>query len=468
MNKKKEKQIDVKCSPLLTDQYEINMAQGYWLAGKADQQAVFQLSFRSEPFVGNYVITSGLAEIIKFLGDFSFSDADLEYLAGVKDSNGDLVFQEKFLAALKIMKFSCDIDAMPEGTIAFAGEPLLVIKGPLLQCQLLETILLNLMGFASLVATKASRVCTAAKGDPVIEFGLRRAQGPNGGLTASRSAYIGGCIGTSNVLAGKMYDIPLSGTMAHSWVMAFSNEQEAFHEYANMRLGQTILLVDTYNTIQGTKNAISAGMELRRRKYDLYGVRLDSGNIGKLSKKVRKLLDEAGFINTKILASGDLDENIIAKLKANKSPIDLWGVGSKLVTCNDQSFLNVVYKLMAIYNDHWQYKIKISDQPGKTTVAGVQQIKRFYNERQLVEDIVYDTELGISEIDGTKNLIAKDILVPIFREGKLVYQQPSIHQIREHAMQEVSSFIASKIKKYPVKLDRKLQELQKKIMCCLP
>jgi nicotinate phosphoribosyltransferase len=452
-------------TPLLTDQYELNMAQGYWKAGKADQQAVFQLYFRHEPFGGNYTIAAGLAEAINFLTDYSFSDTDLSYLAKLKDARGAALFHEQFLEYLKKLKFVCDVDAIPEGKLAFAHEPLLVVKGPLLQCQLLETALLNLVGFASLVATKTSRVCLAAKDDEVMEFGLRRAQGPNGGVTASRSAYIGGCAKTSNMLAGKIYDIPVSGTMAHSWVMSFSTEQEAFREYANMMLGNTILLVDTYDTIQGTKNAISVSLDLRRRKYDLYGVRLDSGNLSKLSKQVRKLLNQAGLTNTKILASGDLDEYAISKLKANKAPIDLWGVGTKLAVCDKQPFLDVVYKLMAIHDDQWHYKVKISDQPDKETIAGIKQVKRFYNSKhQIVKDVIYDTELGLTVNKEDHKLIAKDILIPIFRDGKLVYQQPSIHEIREQAIKEIATFSAGKIKKYSVKFDQKLLELQKKII----
>jgi len=452
-------------SPLLTDQYQFTMAYGYWQCNKAEQQAVFRLSFRTLPFKNNYAITCGLTDVINFLKNFELNKDELAYLASLKDSNGSLMFSKQFINYLEKLHFTCTIKAIPEGTLVFANEPLLEIEGPLLQCQLLETPLLNLLGFSTLVATKAARICRAAQGDPVVEFGLRRAQGPNGGLTASRAAYIGGCSATSNVLAGKIFDIPIKGTMAHSWVMSFSNELEAFRSWAKVMGNETILLLlDTYGTTQGIKNATFIGKELRERNLKLAGVRLDSGDMLKISKQVRKLLDAAGFHDTKILASGDLDEYLIGKLKDQKAPIDIWGVGTRLATCNDQPSLNVVYKLTAINEaGSWKYKRKISDQPEKATTPGILEVRRFYLNKQMVHDVIYDTQLGISKLPNQESMVFKDLLVPIFHNGTLVYQEPTIHETREFALQETMNFLKNNFKKYPVKLDKKLARLQNEL-----
>jgi len=447
-------------SLLLTDQYQLTMAYGYWKCGKAEQNAVFQLSFRSLPFHGNYAIACGLADVIEYLNNFSFHKDELEYLTSLKTSNDEPFFADGFIEYLRVLKFTCDIEAVLEGTLVFAKEPMLRIKGPLLQCQLLETILLNLIGFSTLAATKASRVCRAAVSDPVIEFGLRRAQGQDGGLTASRAAYIGGCVATSNVLAGKIYNIPIKGTMAHSWVMSFSTELEAFRVFADIIQDQTILVLDTYQTAQGIENAIMVAKELQDQGRGLYGVRLDSGDLVAISKKVRDRLDQAGFPNVKIFASGGLDEYSIQKIKSCGAPIDGWGVGTKVVTCDDQPSLNVIYKLTAVQSvgGEWEYKAKISDETEKRTLPGIQQVRRFYQNGHLLYDVIYDEKLGISNHNVQQDLGAEDLLQPIFRQGKLVYQQPLIQEIQSHAQKQVDGFLAlaNTKQKFSVKIDEKL------------
>ncbi|MDQ2993865.1 MAG: nicotinate phosphoribosyltransferase, partial [Pseudomonadota bacterium] len=277
-------------SALLTDQYELIMAQGYWELGMAEQVAVFYLAYRSNPFEGDYVIAAGLADVIHYLTHFHFSESDLQYLQSLQTDENERLFQPEFLHYLSALNFSCDVDAVIEGTLVQPNEPLLRIQGPILQCQILETVLINFLNFSSLVATKASRVRFAAGDDPVVEFGLRRAQGPNGGLMASRAAFIGGCDATSNMLAGKIYNIPVRGTQAHSWIMAFVDEVSAFKAFANTMKKHTVLLVDTYDTLTGVKHAIEVGKTLRESGNDLAAIRLDSGDIVKLSQMARKLL----------------------------------------------------------------------------------------------------------------------------------------------------------------------------------
>lgn len=451
-------------TPLLTDQYQLTMAYAYWKLGMAEQESVFQLSYRTNPFQGNYGICCGLADVIEFLCNFKFASREIDYLHSLKGKDDKPLFPADFLNYLAKLKFSCDIHAILEGTLVFPNEALIRIQGPILQCQLLETPLINLVSFASLCATKASRVCHVAGQDPVVEFGLRRAQGPDGGLTASRAAYIGGCIGTSNVLAGKKYGIPVLGTQAHSWIMAFPDELSAFRAFASVMNSNTTLLVDTYDTVQGVKNAIKVGEEIRKNGEELGGIRLDSGDLDQLSKKARKLLDEAGFTSTQIFASGDLDENIIAELKQKKAPIDAWGVGTRLSTCYDQPALNAIYKLGAIKErDHWIYKMKISNQPDKMTIPGIHQIRRYVKDDTLSFDIIYDTELGLREIPSTDTDQSFDLLVPIFSAGNLIYQSPSTERIRDFCTTQ-RQCIASLPERYPVYLDHQVKEIQKKIL----
>ncbi|MCA9417561.1 MAG: nicotinate phosphoribosyltransferase, partial [Candidatus Omnitrophica bacterium] len=354
------------------------------------------------------------------------------------------------------------------------------VKGPILQCQILETPLLNFINFQSLIATKASRIVTATGGEPVLEFGLRRAQGIDGGLAASRAAYIGGCDATSNVLAGKLFGIPVRGTHAHSWVMSFHNELSAFQEYAEAMPNNCVFLVDTYDTIEGVRNAIEVGKELRESGHEMVGIRLDSGDLAYLSIEARKLLDEAGFPNAAIVASNDLDEGIIASLKDQGARIAVWGVGTKLVTAYDQPALGGVYKLGAMQNDSgkWEPKVKLSEQAIKTSTPGMLQIRRFRNNDGAVADMIFnqlerDPERAIivDPLDHTrrrplgKDLEMEDLLIPVARKGEVVMTPEDIDTIRKRAEDQLDLFHAGVRRhthphEYPVGLEQSLHELK--------
>lgn len=440
---------------LLTDLYQLTMSYGYWKAGLANKEAVFHLFFRRTPFHGGFTIAAGLENVVNFLNQFHFDASDLSYLESLQDPEGKPLFEKAFLEYLREMKFTCEVDAVPEGTVVFPYEPLVRVQGPLIQCQILETPLLNLINFPSLIATKAARIRIAAKEDEVIEFGVRRAQGIDGALTASRAAYIGGCSSTSNVLAGKLFGIPVKGTHSHSWVMVFESELESFQTYAQSMPANCVFLVDTYDTIQGVKNAIQVGQWLKSQGRKLAGIRLDSGDLAYLSIKSRQMLDEAGFKDVKIVASNELDETIISELKRQGAQIAVWGVGTNLVTGKDNPALDGVYKLSAIRDigKEWIYKLKLSEQMMKVSNPGILQIKRFSSGQQNVVDVIYDIHQTIDQgctlvdpFDATKqrslgkNLESKDLLVPIFRKGKLVYDLPLLDSIREHTQQELAQF----------------------------
>jgi len=464
---------------LLTDLYQISMSYGYWKSGLHGKEAVFHQFFRRSPFQGSYTIAAGLEILVDYLERFKFDSSDLTYLESLKSSEGKPLFEKDFLDYLGEMTFTCDVDAIPEGTVVFPQEPLVRVQGPLIQCQILESALLNIINFSTLIATKASRICLAAKDDEVIEFGLRRAQGIDGALTASRSAYIGGCHATSNLLAGKLFGIPVKGTHSHSWVMVFDDELEAFQKYAECMPSNCVFLVDTYDTIEGVKKAIEVGQWLKSKGKRLLGVRLDSGDLAYLSIKSREMLDAAGFQDTRIVASNELDENVISELKQQGAQITVWGVGTNLVTGKGQTALDGVYKLSAIRLDkEWKYKIKLSEQMMKTSDPGILQVKRFYNEQENVADAIYDihhqngdTFTIINLLDQTKQqtlpttLHSKDLLVPIFRKGKRVYALPSLQEIRNHSKQELEMFHPS-IKRflnphqYVVGMEKSLYQLK--------
>jgi len=363
---------------LLTDLYQLTMACGYWKGGDADREAVFHLTFRRAPFGGGFAIAAGLAPAMAFLQRLRWQDDDLAYLATLRDSEKQPLFPQGFLDYLRDVRFSCTVDAVPEGSLVFAHEPILRVTGPIAQAQIVETALLTLMNFQTLIATKAARVCQAARGAPVVEFGLRRAQGIDGGIGASRAAYIGGVAGTSNVLAGKLLGIRVMGTHAHSWVMFHGDELAAFRAYAEALPGNCTFLVDTYDTLEGVRNAITVGKELRARGHELAGVRLDSGDLAHLSIEARRLLDEAGFPDARIVASNDLDEHLIGSILEQGARIDTFGVGTKLVTAFDQPALGGVYKLGAYRNGEgrWHDAIKLSEQPIKISNPGVLGVKR--------------------------------------------------------------------------------------------
>lgn len=415
---------------LLVDLYHLTMAYGYWKKGLTKKEATFNLFFRRKPFKGEFAIAAGLEIAMEYVRNFHFSEDDLAYLE-------TLNFERKFLDYLAKLKITCSIDAMPEGTVVFPYEPLIRVQGPIIEAQILESPLLNIINFQSLIATKASRVRLAAESDSVVEFGMRRAQGIDGAISASRAAFIGGCDSTSHVLAGKLFHIPVRGTHAHSWIMAFDKEEEAFRTYAEVMPKNCIFLLDTYDTIEGAKKAVKVAKELGIK---MAGVRLDSGDLVQLSHAVRKILDDAGFNEAKIMASNELDEWSIRDLKEKGAKIDVWGVGTHLVTAKDQPALDGVYKLSAVREDKgkWQGKTKISGDAAKTTHPGVLQVRRFFNEKGKAHaDVLYDTEMQTPEME---NLQYKDLLVPIMREGKDVYSYPSLQAIQKATKENLESF----------------------------
>lgn len=441
---------------LLTDLYELTMAYGYWKLGMQDRPASFSLFFRRRPFNGNFAIAAGLATAIEFIENLKFDDSDLSYLEGLKASNGSPLFEPKFLEYLSKFSFNCDLYAMPEGTPVFPYEPLLFVRGPILEAQILESSLLNIVNFQTLIATKASRICAAAEGDEVVEFGLRRAQGIDGALSGTRASFVGGCHSTSNVIAGKYFGIPVKGTHAHSWIMAFDKEEDAFNAYADVLPNNCIYLIDTYNTIEGVKKAIAVA---KTKKETMLGVRLDSGDLAQLSIQIRKLLDDAGFTDAKIMASNELDERIIRDLKVQGAKINLWGVGTNLITAKDQPALDGVYKLSAIQNEkgEWTNRLKISEQIIKTTNPGTLQVRRFYDENGKAKaDMLYDFEKGepkvyeiIDPVDPSRRLVlnsnekGKDLLIPIFSKGKKVYDSPKLTEIRDNTEKDLKTLCPS-------------------------
>ena len=465
---------------LLTDFYQLSMAYAYYKAGLAERHAAFHLFFRRPPFKGGFTIACGLESLIEFVEQFSFSKQDLEYLRSLKNPAGAPYFDDGFLRMLSKLRLKVTIDAVPEGTAVFPYEPLVKVEGPLLQCQLLESPILNLINFPTLIATKAARVCLAAYPDPVLEFGMRRAQGIDGALTASRAAYVGGCSSTSNVLAGKHFGIPVQGTIAHSWVMVFDKEEDAFMAYAKVMPENCILLVDTYDSITGVKNAIRVGKWLRTQGKKLRGIRLDSGDLAQLSIESRKLLNEAGFDDAQIVASNELDEVVISELKRQGAKISMWGVGTNLVTGKDQPALDGVYKLSAIKDikGKWKYTLKLSEQLSKVSNPGLLQIRRFMDEGMFVGDLMYDVPLGarhpynnVDPFDPTKQIALSsdmesyDVLVPIFKKGKRVYNSPSLHEIRKTTQRELAALPVG-VKRflnphlYPVVMERHLYDLK--------
>jgi len=469
---------------LLTDLYQLTMACAYWKAGKPDQEAVFELFFRKPPFQCGFTVAAGLAAAIDFLAVFRFTDDDTAFLGTQRGNDGQPLFSDRFLDYLKALRFAGDVHAIPEGTVVFPQEPLLRIQGPILQCQLLETAMLNFLNFQSLVATKAARICLAARGEPVLEFGLRRAQGVDGALAASRAAYIGGCDATSNVLAGKLYGIPVRGTHAHSWVMCFDDEREAFQAYAEAMPNNCIFLVDTYDTLEGVRHAVEVGRWLRERGHEMVGIRLDSGDLAWLSVEARRILDEAGFPKAAIVATNDLDEHIISSLKDQGATINVWGVGTRLVTAYDQPALGGVYKLGAVRDKdgHWNYKVKLSEQTAKTNNPGIHQVRRFRSDQEFIADGIYDVERGAPEnftvvdpLDPTRRkhlapgTACEDLLVPIFQHGRQVYQSPALGEIRRRTQSQLARF-HSGVKRfvnphqYPVGLELGLHELKTELV----
>lgn len=441
---------------LLTDFYELTMMRGYLNVDMADRIVVFDLFYRRNPSGNGYAIAAGLEQAVEYIRELHFSDEDIAYLKGMG------CFDAGFLNALKKFRFTGDLWAVPEGTVVFPHEPLLKVKAPIFQAQLLETALLTIINHQSLIATKAARVCQAAQGDPVMEFGLRRAQGPDAGVYGSRAAFIGGCTATSDVLAGKMFGIPVRGTHAHSWVMSFESELEAFRAYAKIFPQACVLLVDTYDTVRsGVPNAIAVFKEMREAGVPLrgYGIRLDSGDLAYISKMARKMLDAEGFTDAVISASSDLDENLIAQLKIQGAKITLWGVGTNLITSMDCPAFGGVYKLAAEMGENGELtaKIKLSENPEKVTNPGDKKIVRLYDREygKFKADLI---ALADERFDPSEDLTVfdplatwksmtlragtytpRELLTPVFIKGGCVYDLPKAAAIQSYRETEMDT-----------------------------
>ena len=462
----------------LTDLYQITMAQGYFDHGMGDTEACFHMYFRNYPFKGGYAIACGMDQLAELVETYGFTDEDIEYLAALPAPGGGKLFHDDFLNYLSGFKLSVDIDAVEEGTAVFPNEPLVRVCGPILECQLIETPLLNCVNFETLVATKAARVCQAAEA-PVAEFGLRRAQGAAGGIWASRAAVVGGCASTSNVLAGRMFGIPVSGTHAHSWVMSFPDELSAFRAYAESFPNNCVLLVDTYDIEQGIRNAITVGLEMRERGQRLMGIRIDSGDLTWLGKLARRMLDEAGLEDCGIVLSNDLDEYTIRSIRQEGVNVMSWGVGTKLACAYDQPTLGGVYKLSATREEGdevWKDSIKISGSVQKLTTPGVLDVRRYYFEDgRIAGDMVFDVNSQVNESEvivdpydslRRKKLLGKrfeTLLKPLAREGKCVLLPEQRSAMEAQARTKASLETLDETQKrllnphtYPVGLERGL------------
>lgn len=469
---------------LLTDLYQLTMAYAYWKSGMERVEAAFHLFFRRNPFGGGFTIACGLEHAIDLIESLRFEPDDLAYLAEVRGADGKPLFEREFLEYLGSLRLACDVDAVPEGTAVFPLEPMVRVTGPILHAQLVETPLLALVNFQSLIATKAARAVLAARGEPVLEFGLRRAQGFDGALSASRAAWIGGCAATSNVMAGRFFGIPVSGTHGHSWVMAFDDEQQAFRAYAQALPNNCVFLVDTYDTLQGVRHAMQVGEELRARGHEMIGVRLDSGDLAWLSSEARKMLDASGFPSARIIGSNELDENLVASLKEQGAGISAWGVGTRLVTGHPDAALGGVFKLTAVRTppEPWRPKVKLSEQPIKTSIPGVLQTRRFFGESEAVADVIYDVGMAprgpitmVDPLDPTRRRTVPDgatseeLLVPIFRDGRRVYDPPPLTEVRKRVSSELSRFHPG-VKRfvnphlYPVGLERGLHDVRTRLI----
>lgn len=445
--------MDVKRNlTLLTDLYELTMMNGYLKKDKADEVVIFDVFFRQNELI-TYSLAAGLEQAIDYILGFRFSKSDIDYLRSIN------VFDEEFLTYLEGLKFTGDIYSVPEGTMVFPGEPILTVKAPVIEAQLIETAVLNIINHQTLIASKAAKIRYSAGNDLVMEFGLRRAQGPDAGIYGSRASVIGGCNSTSNVLAGKLFDIPVAGTHAHSWVMSFESEYEAFKAYAEIYPDNALLLVDTYDTLKsGIPNAIKVFDELKAQGKKPKGIRIDSGDLAYLTKKARKMLDEAGYPDTVICASGDLDEKLIQSLKLQGAKINSWGIGTKLITSADMPALGGVYKLAGVVNKDGSItpKIKISETSAKITNPGFKKVVRIYDGEsgKAEADLIM---LFDEKIDQTKpltithpietwkkitftNYKIKELSVKVVENGNLVYKFPKVKEIASYAKEEMQSF----------------------------
>lgn len=465
---------------LLTDYYELTMMNGYFTKGMANKIAVFDLFFRTNA-ESNYCIAAGLQEALEYIRNLHFEEEEIEYLRKTGD------FKEEFLEYLKNFKFTGDIYAVEEGTVVFPHEPLLIIKAPIMEAQLVESALLNIVNFETLIATKASRITSAAAPGVVIEFGLRRAQAPDAAIYGARAAIMGGCASTSNVLAAQMFGYPPKGTHAHSWIMSFDTELEAFRAYAEIYPNSCLLLVDTYDTLNsGLPNAITVFKEMKEKGLKPVGIRLDSGDLAYFSKKARQMLDEAGLADVKIFAGGDLDEYIVTSLKLQGAKIDMYGIGTKLITSFTNPSLGGVYKLCAIEDETGVHpKMKISDNHAKVTNPGEKRIYRFISKTTgkaladvicLADEVIDETKPYrlVHPVDRWKTKIIKDFkVVPLHKkvveQGRQIYQSPSLAEIRKYSQNSLDEFWEEykRIEKpqlYKVNLSDKLYDLKQSIL----
>lgn len=442
----------VKCGNLTldTDLYELTMVAGYQVLGKHNQLACFDLYYRQNPDNGAFCVFAGLESVIEYVKNLGLMPDDVEYLRSLG------IFSDRALQGLiQGIKFTGDMWAVPEGTVVFPNEPLIRVVAPISEAQILETTMLALVGHQTLIATKGARICIAAGGAPVVDFGTRRAHGVQAAMLGARAAYIGGCIGTSNVRAGKLFGIPVRGTHAHSWVESFDSEIEAFRGFADVFPDNCVLLVDTFDTIDGIREAVKVAREMKREGRKLNAIRIDSGDLAYYSKAARYMLDQAGFPDVKILASSDLDEWLIHSLRGQSAPIDVWCVGTRLITSYQTPALGVVYKLMAADHGDGRLlpKIKISENPEKVTNPGVKKIIRFYNGNgRMTGDLLADVDEPMPQGEPVRAhhpmydymkrtckppYTVKELLVPVFLNGKQVYSPPPLVETREHAMREI-------------------------------
>ena len=465
---------------LLTDLYQLTMLNGYFEKNIHKDIVIFDMFFRKNACNGGYTIICGIEQLVEYINNLHFSDDDLEYLKSLG------LFSDKFLDFLKDFKFTGDIYAVEEGTIMFPKEPIITVKAPLYQAQLIETALLTIVNFQSLISTKASRVCYAAKGDPVFEFGLRRAQGPDAGTYGARAAVVGGCAGTANVLAGKMFDIPVVGTQAHSWVQKFDNELDSFRAYADVYPDNCLLLVDTYDVLKsGVPNAIKVFDELKAKGHKPKGIRIDSGDLQYLSNESKKLFEEAGYYDLIYTASNDLDEYTIASLKSSGAAINSWGVGTKLITSAESPSLGGVYKLAASYEkDKLIPKIKVSEDAEKINNPGFKKVIRIYNENNMAEgdlimlhDEEIDTTKPLTIFDPTytwkkttfQNYTIKELQKPLFKNGECKYVPKSVIEIKKYVNEQLNTFWDSykrfsNPKRYKVDLSENLWTLKSDLL----